>query len=190
MDTTELTTTAPAADAAPVAETKKPARVAKPKRALKMPATQTKSKVAAPTGEKPQKRAKAEGEEKAEAPRVNVHREAGVDVTRYNGLSSFLNMNRKVAVRQGIDRKLEEVTGRQRALLYAARDVYQGRAFPAKGLDNGILGALQGAGLITITGETVRKDGHDYIVEGAAPAMVKITAIGLKFGKVPATANA
>lgn len=117
------------------------------------------------------------------APKVHAHVEAGVDTSRYSGPSAFLNGNRKTRVRVVPAKAVSEMSDRMKAALYAMRETYGNRTFPAKGIDNGVLRDLRAAGLVELNGTEVQEDGNPYIVDGANPATVKITPVGAAFGK-------
>jgi hypothetical protein len=170
---------------APAAET--PAKVTKPKRVIatsKGKAPKEADKPAAKVAAKAPKAVLVPTAKQAKAPAVHAHREAGVDTkSAYAGLSDMLNANRKVAVRVLPKRDVSTLTDRMRGTLYAIRKVYNGRSFPLKGLDNGVMAHLIAAGLIETSGgmkEIV--DGGLSIQDGSTPAMGKITAAGLKHG--------
>lgn len=173
MDTNTTTeTTAPVAEA-PVAT--------KPKRAVKTPGQkQPVAKTATAVKPKP---VKADAP-KAEKPAVtNAHVDAGIDVNAYTGLSKFVNQNRRTKIMTGVERSTGSLTDRMQRGLYALRKVYGGKAWPAKGFDNGILSELAGAGLIELSGGIVENiDGHSYRIDGATSVTGKLTAKGLKYG--------
>lgn len=125
---------------------------------------------------------KAEAKQ-AEAPkRVNAHVEAGVE-NLHDGLSSYINANRKVAVRTDVTAGVDDLTPRMQKGLYALRKAYGGKSWVARGFDNGVLAHLRSAGLIEFTGgQTSNSDGHPKLVDGATPVMGKITALGMKYG--------
>lgn len=114
-------------------------------------------------------------------PKVNEHIEAGVNFALYSGPSKGANGLRpvKIMVKDGVDK----LTDRCQKNLYALRKAYGTKAFAAKGLDNGILRDLLAAGLIAVSGGKKEvRDGKPYILDGAEPVMVKITAAGQKYG--------
>lgn len=162
--------------------------------------TKTETKIEAPAVEAPAKKQgrvirklkgstaskpvapKAEAKQ-AEAPkRVNAHVEAGVE-NLYDGLSSYINANRKVAVRTDVTAGVDDLTPRMQKGLYALRKAYGGKSWTARGFDNGVLAHLLSSGLIELSGgQTSNSDGHPKLIDGATPVMGKITAAGMKYG--------
>lgn len=129
-------------------------------------------------------KAKVAAAPKPKQPQVNPHVEAGINVARYTGPSSFVNSNRKVKIMLGREVPPSKLTDRAKAGLYALRDSYAGKQFAPRGFDNGILRDLLGAGLINLSGgdqQTI--DGTAYMLDGEKPVMVKITSAGLQHGK-------
>lgn len=115
---------------------------------------------------------------------VNSHIEAGINVSRYTGPSSFVNGNRKPKVMLGRAVDAANLTARAQSGLYALRDCYGNKKFQPRGFDNGILRDLAGAGLITLSGgqkQTI--DGKEYMVDGASAVQVTLTAAGMSYGK-------
>lgn len=152
--------------------TKTPPKKAPTKKATNKPAAKTTRKAVA---------AKPKA---AKAPTINTHIEAGVNVAKYNGPSSFVNANRttQVLLRDGIDPG--KVTDRARKGLYALREAYATKPFTAKGFDNGVLRDLLAAKLISVSGgEKVNVNGKEYMRDGEQPLKVKITAAGMTHGK-------
>lgn len=124
---------------------------------------------------------KKEATKKAAAPKVNPHVEGGVKFERYAGPSKGNNGLRPVKIMK--KEPITDLTDRCRQNLYALRDQYKGSSFQARGLDNGILRDLLAAGLISVSGgQTETRDGREYILDGATPVQVKITAAGQKYG--------
>lgn len=121
----------------------------------------------------------------AEAPKsVNTHLEAGINVSRYNGPSKFVNANRKTKIMLGREVVPAKLTSRAQAGFYALRDCYDNKSFNPKGFDNGILRDLVGAGLITLSGgQKSVIDGTEYMMDGAKAVVAKITAAGMAYGK-------
>lgn len=166
METKTITETAPTTE-------KKPRRIIKTGGA----------KPAKQTAPKPPK-----SEVAAEPKRVNVHVEAGVENT-HDGLSSYINANRKVAVRTDVTAGVEDMTPRMQKGLYALRKAYGTKSWAARGFDNGVLAHLRAAGLIELTGGQVQNiDGHPKMLDAATPVMGKVTAAGAKYG-VPTVAK-
>lgn len=126
---------------------------------------------------------KKETPQSAPAPKVNAHIEAGVDVTAYTGDSSFVNANRKARVLVKSGKAAGDLTERCQKSLYALRKAYGSKSFGAKGFDNGVLRDLNAAGLIALSGgQEQTSDGKTYMLDGATPLTVKITAAGQKYG--------
>lgn len=121
----------------------------------------------------------------ADAPKsVNSHLEAGINVRRYNGPSTFVNANRKTKIMLGREVVPAKLTSRAQAGFYALRDCYAQDSFNPKGFDNGILRDLVGAGLISLSGgQKSTIDGTDYMMDGAKSVIAKITAAGMAYGK-------
>lgn len=148
----------------------------KPRRIIKTPGSKPAAK-GAPKAPK--------AEVAAEPKRVNVHIEAGVEQT-HDGLSSYINANRKVAVRMDVTAGVEDMTPRMQKGLYALRKAYGGKSWSARGFDNGVLAHLRAAGLIELNGgQTQNIDGHPKLLDAAQPVTGKVTAAGMKYG-VPA----
>lgn len=125
---------------------------------------------------------KAEAPKVAE-PKVHAHIAAGVDVTMYAGLSSFINATRKVGVRTDVTAGVDDMTDRMQKGLYALRKAYGDKVWGVKGFDNGILAHLASAKLITLSGgHTQVIDGHPKLTDGETPVKAKITAAGMKYG--------
>lgn len=120
----------------------------------------------------------------APKPTMYVHQDQGVDASVYSGISSFLNANRKVKVRVDVKRSPTDATERMQKCFYAVRKAYGGKSFPSKGLDNGIVSNLIGAGLLTFSGGTKDVDtaGNSIMRDGESPLMLKLTAAGKKYG--------
>lgn len=143
-----------------------------PRRIIKTPC-----KSAAVKAPKPPK-----AEVAAEPKRVNVHIEAGVEQL-HDGLSSYINANRKVAVRTDVTAGVEDMTPRMQKGLYALRKAYGAKSWSARGFDNGVLAHLRAAGLIELTGGQVQNiDGHPKMLDASTPVVGKITAAGMKYG--------
>lgn len=171
----EAQTTTPAAEVA--------APVAQKARQIKVAGTPTKKD--APAKTKAPIAVKAKPERKAAAPKVNQHVEAKVSVGDYSGVSSMINNNRKALVMVTTGRATGSLTERMQKSLYALRKAYGGKAFGAKGFDNGVLRDLLAAGLIRLSGGTTEViDGKTYHQDGATALMVTITAAGQNYGKV------
>ena len=120
----------------------------------------------------------------ASAPKVNLHREAGVNADLYGGPSGMFNNNRKAAIMDAPARATGSLTERHQKGLYALRGKYGETAFVAKGFDNGILRDLKAAGLISVSGgvtETI--NGSNYHIDGETPVKVKITKAGAAYGR-------
>lgn len=118
----------------------------------------------------------------AEPKRVNAHVEAGVEQL-HDGLSSYINANRKVAVRTDVTAGVEDMTPRMQKGLYALRKAYGAKSWSARGFDNGVLAHLRAAGLIELTGGQVQNiDGHPKMLDASTPVVGKITAAGMKYG--------
>lgn len=123
---------------------------------------------------------KAADAPKKREPWVNPHTEAGIDVARYDGLSKFINGNRKPKV--AIDTR--RVTDRAAKGLYALRDCYGSKEFQPRGFDNGLLARLLSEGMIEPIGGTKQTiDGAEYLVDGAEPLRFRITKAGMEHGK-------
>lgn len=135
----------------------------------------------------PRKAPRAKPEAKAaKAPAVNLHIEAGINTAAYAGLSSFVNKNRKPQIATDVTRNASQLTTRMQKCFYAMRDVYAGKAFAPRGIDNRILADLNAAGLISHkakSGQTQNVNGTEYLTDGATPLAFSITAAGLKYGK-------
>lgn len=144
------------------------AQVKKPTRSLKL----------TPPAQKPQA---APEPKAAKGPKINQHIEAGIDVTKYEG-TPVVNKGRPAMVL--VRDYTKDLTPRLQKSLYDLRHVYGQKQFPARGIDNGVLRDLRGAGLIEMHGgqETI-KDGHPHLTDGATPLMVKLSASGMKYGK-------
>lgn len=151
---------------------------AKPARKIKTPAA-----VKAKTAVKP-KPVKAEAPKvEAESSRVNPHVAAGLDVTLYTGLSSYVNANRKVAVRRDVTATTDDMTDRMKRGLYALRKAYGDKPWRAKGFDNGILAHLAAAGLISFSGGHEQViDGHKKLTDGEQPVVARVTKLGMTYG--------
>jgi len=153
---------------------------------------QTKEKTTAPKKEKTVKEAKARkiktgGAAKeavaAKSPQVNQHIAGGLNTGRYKGPSNYVNGNCKTKIMLGREVDVAKLTSRAQAGFYALRDCYKANQFEPRGFDNGILRDLVGAGLITVSGgqkQTI--DGKEYMLDGAQPVKVKITAAGMSYG--------
>jgi hypothetical protein len=128
---------------------------------------------------KPTKQA---AEKAAPKPKVNEHVAAGVDFAKYSGTSKTANGNRKVKIMlRPYEKDLSE---RMQKTLYSLREKYGDKPFIARGLDNGVLRDLAGAGLILLHGGQKQSiDGHDYMTDGATPVTVKLSAAGNRYGK-------
>lgn len=130
---------------------------------------------------------KAKPEAKAaKAPAVNVHIEAGINTAAYAGLSSFVNKNRKPLIAADVTRNASQLTDRMQKCFYAIRNVYAGKAFAPRGIDNRILADLRAAGLISHkanSGQTANVNGTDYLTDGATPLSFNITKAGMGYGK-------
>ena len=121
----------------------------------------------------------------ADAPKVrtNAHVESGVDTSAWTGPSDMINKNRAVRIMMRQNVGADDLTDRQRKSLYALRKCYNGRAFPAKGFDNGVMAFLVASGMVALSGgQDSNIDGKPYKVDGATPVLAKVTAVGLKFG--------
>lgn len=130
----------------------------------------TKTKSAAPAAKQPK------------AVKTNTHIEAGVDVGRYTGVSSFVNSNRPVKVLVGVTRT--NLTDRAASGLYALRETYGNKTWNPRGFDNGILRDLVAMKLIQPTGgQTQTINGSSYLVDGAKPVQFALTAEGMAYGK-------
>lgn len=119
----------------------------------------------------------------AKSPQVNPHIESGLNISRYKGPSSYVNSNVKTKIMLGRDVDIAKLTGRAQAGFYALRDCYKNAQFEPRGFDNGILRDLVGAGLISVSGgqkQTI--DGREYMLDGAQPVKIKITAAGMSYG--------
>ena len=142
-------------------------------------------KVQTPKANPPKRSAKAPVETKqatnaAREPWVNPHIKAGIDVSRYEGLSKFVNGNRRPKV--AIDTR--RVTGRAAKGLYALRDCYGTKAFQPRGFDNGLLARLLSEGMIAPHGGTKATiDGAEYLIDGDTPLTFTVTAKGMAHGK-------
>ncbi len=122
----------------------------------------------------------------AKKPAVNMHVEAGINVSAYSGLSSFVNKNRKPLIASDVTRTVAQLTTRMQKCFYAMRDVYGTKAFAPRGIDNRILADLRAAGLITHkakSGSTSSINGTAYLIDGATPLAFTISAAGAKYGK-------
>jgi hypothetical protein len=151
--------------------------------AKKVRVVNTKPKANATPAVKPKPTAKA-----ADAPKVkqlvNTHIEAGLDVTMYSGLSSFVNKNRQTKIMQhGETRATGSLTDRMQKALYALRKTYGGKQFGVRGFDNGILSHLAAAKLIDLSGgKTENVNGSTYLLDGETKVMGRLTAAGQKYG--------
>jgi hypothetical protein len=120
----------------------------------------------------------------AKEPQVNPHIERGLKLDRYTGPSSYVNANRKPQIMLGKELSPSKLTSRAQAGLYALRDSYGGNQFEPRGFDNGILRDLVAAGLVTVSGgQKATINGKEYAVDGASPVKLKITSVGLSYGK-------
>lgn len=122
-------------------------------------------------------------ERRAAAPKVNPHVAAGLSTGGWTGPSEMVNANRKVKIMVRDGRDTGSMTTRMQQSLYALRKCYGTKQFGAQGFDNGVLSNLAAAGLITFSGgqeEVI--DGKPYLLDGATPVMVKVTAKGQKYG--------
>lgn len=127
---------------------------------------------------------KAAPEKAAKAPKVNPHVEAGVDANAYDGLSKWLNANRKVKVRVVGERDLKDMTPRLQSAIYQMRKSYGGKQFAALGWDNGVLRDLIASGLISYKGGSETTiGGQPYLVDGESPLMLNVTTKGQSYGK-------
>lgn len=134
---------------------------------------------------KPAIKAKPEAKA-AKAPAVNLHVEAGINVSAYAGLSSFVNKNRKPQIATDVTRNVSQLTTRMQKCFYAMRDVHGGKAFAPRGIDNRILADLNAAGLISHkakSGQTQNVNGTNYLTDGATALAFTITKAGLAYGK-------
>jgi hypothetical protein len=119
----------------------------------------------------------------AKQPVVHVHRDAGLTID-YSGPSSPINAGRKVQIVLGITRAKDAVTDRMQKSLYGLRTKYGAQAFPAKGLDNGVLRDLLACGLIsTAGGMKVNIDGKECLTDGTTQVTVHLTKAGMEYGK-------
>lgn len=129
----------------------------------------------------PQKEVAAPASKAAKQPKVNPHVAAGIDVTHYEG-TPVVNKGRPAMVM--IRDYSKDLTPRLQRSLYDLRDTYGTKQFGVRGLDNGVMRDLVGAGLIElIGGQQTIKDGHPHMTDGATPLMGKLSASGLKYGK-------
>jgi len=125
---------------------------------------------------------------KAAAPakeaKTNAHLDAGVNVSLYKGMSTFVNGNRKPQIATDVEADTSKMTDRRRAGLYALRDAYGEKTFRPRGFDNRILAVLIGAGLVSATGGTKETiNGIEYLVDGDKPITLKLTTAGQTYGK-------
>jgi hypothetical protein len=161
-----------------VTVTEKPAKTKRVPRVIKTAAGSTPKKLTKP------KAAEAAVPPKAEKPKlVHFHIENKVDTTKYSGLSSYLNDNRKANPRDlppMLPAKLHE---RSLLALAALREAYGQRQFRVRGFDNNIIAMLRAAGLIELHGGTTIQDGnYRRFVDGATPLVGKLTAQGMRYG--------
>jgi hypothetical protein len=141
----------------------------------------TAGKVAAAVKPKP---VKAAAPTVAPAPKVNAHVEAGVKVSAYAGLSSFINANRRTKIMVRDTRPTGSLTERMQKTLYALRGAYDAGHFNVKGLDNGVMSNLAAAGLVSLSGgQTETIDGKAYMVDAEAPVKAMVTKAGREYGK-------
>jgi hypothetical protein len=119
----------------------------------------------------------------APAPFVHVHADNGVSASHYAGLSSYLNANRVASVRT-LPARTKAITPRQIATLRAMRDAYAGKAFIARGFDNGAVANLIAAKFLRPSdGVATTLNGQPYTIDGEKPLKLTVTATGLAFGK-------
>ena len=153
---------------------------AKPKRIIKTPNV----KAAKPSA-KPDAKAKAE-------PAKHFHRDAGLTGSRYSGPSSYLNANRKTAIKlSNYPRTADDIaaspSNRTPGTLYELREIHGTKTFPARGIDNAIAAMLITADLLAIvpkTGSTATINGVSTLIDiPGNPLRLIVTATGLTFGK-------
>ena len=118
----------------------------------------------------------------APAPFIHTHADNGVSAANYAGLSSYLNLNRVVSVRT-LPARSKPITERQTGTLQAMRNAYAGKAFLARGFDNGGVANLIAAGFLRASdGIATTINGHAYTCDGEKPLKLTVTASGLAFG--------
>ena len=115
----------------------------------------------------------------AEKPKLtNAHADAGLK----SRVARLVRSTRKTQILKR-SKTASALTTDKRNALYDLRAFYA-KPFPARGLDNGILRDLLGAGLISVSGgQHVEINGKPYIIDGENPAVITITKAGRAFGK-------
>lgn len=140
---------------------------AKPKRTRKVK-TPTKTTAAAAPAKSPESQ-------------INPHTAAGLDTRK---VARLTNAMRPVKVLTDVVRVADKLSSDKKLALYALRACYAGKAFPAFGLDGGIVRDLAAAGLIKLHGGVSSMiDGKAYLTDGETPVTIKITAAGASYGK-------
>jgi hypothetical protein len=123
----------------------------------------------------------------APAPKVNAHLAAGVNAAAYEGLSSFVNLDRRTKVRVLPAAAPDNLTDRQQKALYALRNCYGAKTFVSRGIDNGVIRDLAAMGLLNLSGGTdTTINGHPYKIDGEKPLAAIFTKEGLAYGKATA----
>lgn len=152
---------------------KRPPRVIKTQASEKPKAKLSKPKAAEPA--KPPKEAKPKA--------VHFHVEHKVDPSKYRGLSSYLNDNRKANPRDLPEMSPSKLHERSLTALAALREAYGQRQWQVRGFDNNIIAMLRAAGLIELHGGTTIQDGnYRRFVDGATPLVAKLTTAGMRYG--------